>query len=533
MERVDRDDHVEVQRADAPRTRLKLPALPLRSGDLLLIVLVAATAWWYYRISSRRFFAYDDWLVARRPSNLGDLLEHHNNHFSLIPLAVWKALFNVFGLETYVPFRLIGISSFVGLVVALYLLARTRLGDVPGALVAVSVLWIPTLPMTPFMFNFHLPLACAVACAWALPAVGRWADGVLLAALSVALATSSVGVAVAGACAVHAGLSGFKPRRWAVIAIPTLAWIVWWLTMGVRPGVPPGYELTFRGIVRLCLEGVLSSFAALAGASDVIGACLAVAFGLLFGWRLARDWAAFKSQLAWVTALGVWWWGVVSTRGSLGDPSDVPRYHYVSAVFIVLAALPVRRLPAVARMARSPAAFAFVAVAVPLAIWANHDDIRVTSRNWVIISDRVQQTLIEVEQGPGVVPDDTRLPPGLDPVTAGDYRRVVQDLGSPISFPPSADVQALDVRAVIVVLTGANHRVAACTSGEMPLSADAPLVVRTTDDPATVLARRFGDEPVPVRSIPPNITASVEVFGDPISAVPWLISTEGGCLSAS
>jgi hypothetical protein len=62
-----------------------------------------------------QWFFLDDWdfLADRRATDLGDLLRPHNEHWMTIPILVYRMLFRLCGLRTYVPFQMAWIGALV------------------------------------------------------------------------------------------------------------------------------------------------------------------------------------------------------------------------------------------------------------------------------------------------------------------------------------------------------------------------------------------------------------------------------------
>jgi hypothetical protein len=193
-------------------------------------------------------------------------------------------------LHTYTPYRVLGSTSLLCLGVALFLLARGRVGAPLALVVAVSVLWLPMMGLTPFMANYRVSLLCGVVCAAAMPSTDRRSDvvvGTALAvglassgvgtALAVGLASSGVGMALAAACAVHAVV--FRPRasRWTAVAVPSLLWVLWWRTLGNE--TRSVQSLTILSALDDVADGVFSSFGALTRGWWVGGAVLLTGWG--------------------------------------------------------------------------------------------------------------------------------------------------------------------------------------------------------------------------------------------------------------
>ena len=55
------------------------------------------------------WFTYDEWdfLAGRRATSIVDLFRPHNEHWSTLPILVYRGLFHVFGLKTYLPYQLV------------------------------------------------------------------------------------------------------------------------------------------------------------------------------------------------------------------------------------------------------------------------------------------------------------------------------------------------------------------------------------------------------------------------------------------
>ncbi len=76
-------------------------------------MLVAAVALVLFLVfGHRRWFFVDEWdfLADRNAYKLDDLLRPHNEHWSTLPILVWRVLWRLFGLQTYVPYQLVLIS---------------------------------------------------------------------------------------------------------------------------------------------------------------------------------------------------------------------------------------------------------------------------------------------------------------------------------------------------------------------------------------------------------------------------------------
>jgi hypothetical protein len=500
------------------------------AADWLAVGVGVVTTWWYVRVSRGHSFAFDDWQVAVRPTSVGDLFEPYNGHLSVVPLAIYRGLLGTFGLETFMPYRLLGISSLLALGVALFVFARSRVGAPLGLVVAVSVLWLPTTTLTPFLANFHLALVCAVLCASSMPSVDLRSDVVVGVALVVALATSGVGVAVAAACAVHAVSFRPRPRRWIAVGVPSLLWLSWWRTLGdqTRIADPPSVASAVADVV----QGGLGSFGALTVGWEGGGLILAAGWLSLLVWRTGHDRVSARTQLAWTAGLVVWWIGVVWSRPGAVDTSNTARYEYVGAVLILLSALPaVPREWLRATRARwemtVPALLIVAAIVV-----VNHDELRQAAFNRGANGTKAERVLYELEQTVEPVEPTRRLILQLAAITVQDYYgKVVARYGSPLDRDVTPDEALIERRAVWVAVAGpVPEGDPACVDGPVTERPDAKVALHTGDQPAVVRARRFGSSMVDVTTVRANRSAVVGVQGPTIVDVPWVIDVVGGCL---
>ena len=399
------------------------------AADWLFAGVIVMTVWWYLRVSQSVSFLRDDWQVPTRSLSFGDLFEPYNGQLSVVPLAIYRTLLGEFGLETYSPYRLLGITSLLCLGIALFLLARSRVGAPVALVVAVSVLWLPTTELRPFLANFHIALVCAVVCAAVMPSVDRRSDIVVGVALAVALATSSVGVAVAAACAVHAVMFRPRPSRWVAVAVPSLLWLLWWRTLGNQPR-PPNSPSILSALDEVA-DGVFRSFGALTAGWWVGGAVLLAGWVILFVHRVRTDRASALTQLAWTAGLVAWWVGLVWSRPGALD--SIPRYEYVGAVLILLSALPALRVEWLQTARGRWRMTALALLIIGAIVLVNHDELRQAVQNKATEGARAEMVLYELEQTVEPVEPTRRLTPELAWITVRDYhQKVVARYGSPI-----------------------------------------------------------------------------------------------------
>ncbi len=194
--------------------------------------LILCAAW----IGRNLWFFSDDWNIYA-DYHSGNLLEPFNGHLSLVPAGLYQMAFHTVGVDSYVPYRILGLVALGVLAFQAWRFAGRQMGPWVAVVAVAAVLWNSagvTNVMFPFLMNFSLPIAALLAIWWhldaleqqpghraSLVAIGLWT--------ALALATSGLGVVLVGAVIVELLLRRARPATWLALALPSLAWFAWWL----------------------------------------------------------------------------------------------------------------------------------------------------------------------------------------------------------------------------------------------------------------------------------------------------------------
>jgi hypothetical protein len=213
-----------------------------RAPGLLFASSVVFAVGLLLRFAHRLWFFGDDWDfllergVAGKPE-LG-LFAPHNEHWSTVPILVFRGLFSVFGVRHYLPYAASAIALHAGITVAMWVLLR-RSGIRPwiaaafGAVLAVggagaeNTLW-------DFQIGFLLPVLCSVLCLCVMPTrrelVPRdaWVAGVLL----VGLMSSGQGIVAVVVVASYALFTRSARVAGALAGIGAVTYLTWFLAAG-------------------------------------------------------------------------------------------------------------------------------------------------------------------------------------------------------------------------------------------------------------------------------------------------------------
>ena len=142
-------------RPAAAGTRLVVGAFALLA--LLVFVLL------YIKGNGMTFY-FDEWdfVLRRHRDAVGVFLEPHNEHFSLVPVIVYKLLFATAGLDQYAPYRIVALLLHLTIAALVFVWVRSRAGDVLALAGATLLLFLGAGfedVLWPFQIGFLFALA--------------------------------------------------------------------------------------------------------------------------------------------------------------------------------------------------------------------------------------------------------------------------------------------------------------------------------------------------------------------------------------
>ncbi len=327
------------------------PATEHPAATVLLVALIVAFPLLVFGAGSQRWFYGDEWdfLVARSAGNLGDLLRPHNENLSTVPILVYRALFNVFHLNSYTPYVALVVLTHLAVVGLLWVIMR-RCG------VNQWVALLPALVLLSFgsgyediVWAFQMAYTGALALGLVQLLVADHdgpidrRDGWALAAGFAALLCSGIGVTTV----VVVGVACLIRRGWRPAALQTvplgLFYVVW--AVFAKPSGPgnPFHASNAHVAGRVVdwdLAAARHTFVDL-GHFALVGVALGVLLvgGLWLAFRpvgldgIRRRYSMIVALLvgavvfASITGYGRWFWG--------SDYSSQARYVYLCAAFVL------------------------------------------------------------------------------------------------------------------------------------------------------------------------------------------------------
>lgn len=359
-----------------------------------LVSLAGAFAFWVWLDRGLWFFG-DEWdfLVGRGvfhwPGNHASIWFPHNEHWSTLPVLLWRGLFSVFHLSSYWPYLIPVLLAQVAIMHLVWRMCR-RNGSHPWvATAAVVLLGFLGAGAEDLAWAFQIGFVGAVLFglvaldlidrdrlavgaaagtaggpAGGTAAVARRRDLLIAACLLASLMCSTLGDAMVAGAAVLASARLPKRRLLWAIGPPVVAYVIWFAGVGHQgltahsDRVTLSTFTTLPGYVWTGLSSALGQVFNL----QTAGAALLVGLGAWVAWHGRQLWTGQPALVALVVAsLGFYALAGVGRDASEADPA-LSRYVYVAtalllpviaAVLSSLGAWPAARLAAIGLLAFS------------------------------------------------------------------------------------------------------------------------------------------------------------------------------------
>lgn len=315
----------------------------------------AATAVAIVVLGRHGTFYHDEWTVIDRRGawTLDALLQPHNEHLTLGLTVVYKAIFEVVGMRSYLPFLTVLAALHVVVATGVVSLAVRHNGWAVALPLGLLMLLLGTGSENLYwahQIGFVGSTACGL---WALIAQerGRWA----IASILLVIAVVSVGVGLAFVVAASAlGLAArHRLRHLVAVVMPAVVvYGAWHLAIGreaVGISRDPFQLEALASLRDYVLTGVSHAIGSVSGLGADVGLVVAVLAGVLLVTHGGSRTAWPPVLLAAVTGLLFSYalFGIV--RAQLGvEQATASRYVYVAGALVLggIAAAPMRRIGA-------------------------------------------------------------------------------------------------------------------------------------------------------------------------------------------
>lgn len=452
---------------------LKIGEVRARWAWPALAALSTATFAGLTYLTSYKNFFYDEWdfINAYRPGQTStSILFPHGEHWSTIPILIWKALFVLFGIRTHLPYQAIVTAAHVACVLIIFALIRRRSGDLPAFAAALVLLVLGTGSkeiVLAFQGNQTLSLALgllALLMVEAAPKIGLRLRVVVVSLLLLgSLMSSGLGLGFVVAIALQVLLERTRRPLLLAVAAPAVIYLVWFVTngsigspcqgcpsaMGDIRSIGPAFLVD---VARFIAVGLAASVTGLIGiVEDQLPLVVIQAAVVIFAGVLAWHWYAQGNAEPWEIGLVA---GLVAQFGlialarahfSVQGAAD-SRYVYVGVIYL---------LPLIANaLKHAPWNFALRPIwagAVTLVVLSNGSILaeQALSQQPLMQTENAELRVIELFRGAPDMAVDRPLDQEIMPqLTAAQYYAAIDELGSPVPSSTPKVLEKLSARAV-------------------------------------------------------------------------------------
>lgn len=322
------------------RLRTDEPVKRALEGLFLVFAATVFVIFYSHNASGLTFF-FDEWtfLTGRRLTTAG-LLEPHNGHLSIIPVAVYLVLRRLFGLSSYVPFQVAGAVVHMSVAGVCYWIVRRK--SLPFAMALCAPVLLLGSGWQNIMWPFQIGMMGSLLFGILAIDEASKSEPRTQAVVFVGLSLMCAGGGVAATAVVGLLLlAGRHWRRAAELSVVVLLYGAWFLTYGNSQSQPGNLALTPRYV----LDSAAGAGAGTAARSAQFGWAVCVAVLLVAVWRVVkyRSEDSTRMTLGLLVFLLATWTLTGISRAHLHEPA-ASRYVYVGSIVLLLI-LSVRSTP--------------------------------------------------------------------------------------------------------------------------------------------------------------------------------------------
>jgi hypothetical protein len=377
------------------------------------------------------FFDEWEWITRRRDASLDDFLRPHNGHFSAIPVGVYKVLFELFGIRSYTPYRVVVLVAHLVCCTLLFVYLRRRVSDWYSVSATVVLLFLGYAwqdLLWAFQIGYFIAAAAGLVALLLVDRRDRAGDVGVVIALVVSIACAGVGLVFLGGVAIELLWRRTDWRRAWIALVPVVLYGIWYLGYGSSNGRVDnlGNAPAFAG------DAAGSATGALFGVSLGPGRVFAIALAAIVGIVVVRAWP-ISGRFAATIAMPLAFWGLLAyTRGDgYGSGAD-SRYVYIGGLLVLLLGAELLRSVGSARCSSAWLGVGAVALLAVVAhsVWLNLDALNEGARGL-----RHSATSDKATYGALVLAGDNAASDvfvTLGAVRSGELLDAFADLGAPV-----------------------------------------------------------------------------------------------------
>jgi hypothetical protein len=461
-------------------------------------------------------FYQDEWsyIVGRRGWSVATFLTPHVDHWSTVPVLIYKVLLETVGLRSYVPYQAVVVILHLVTAAALFSMVRREAGAVVALCGALVFLLLGSGGEDLFWGAEIGWNAAMAAGGWALaltlkagPTRHRLAIPLLL---LIAVASSNIGLIFVGTVGLALLLTPERRRQLWLVAPAIIAFGLWYIFFG-RSSMPSALFTAdgLKAVPEYVIYGIGNAMGRLTGWTQDPGLLLAVLLIAATAWRGLSSRPLLVGAVIGVAGVLALFFLTALTRASAFGPaqSAVAHYVYLAAFFLLMALaswlstlLPANRRP-------GPRQLLFLSGLVAVAVAANLVSLYFARSSFLAAAENVRATISVISRygGSPAIPADR----GVYPIPGrGELDSLLMRYGSPLRdvLAPVSDPSAAALDRALVDLAG--HKVtitpAAGVDGLAAPSIVSALGAAVGADGSCAVITPTGPAPVVVVEIPPG-----------------------------
>ncbi len=419
-----------------------------------------------FSLTAHNTYTFDEWMffTGRRDWGFHALVANHNGHLSIVPAAIYIAVFKLFGYAHYEVFRLLAVVFHL----AVTLLAADRIRRRHGWLMASviglalalmggggeNILWGFQIGFMGGLLFFFIALRCyeksleSTSLAWPL-----------LTMIAVCLSVGSAGTGIASILVLFF-LTFRTPqwkRLWWVSLVPGIMYAAWY----VRYAESDNTNSAFRAIPTFVANSASYSMSEIFGIDHIWGLLMIGALVAYFIHRFNTH-KISRHSLAVPIFVLFFWFATAYGRAIYGHPES-SRYLYIGIFGILLSVSESVTSTQWTKTRASKMVKIGVVTLSALAIWGSHSQMRFWSDIHLSLSETAVGQLSIVEAHRQNI-DPATIVQTIGPVPvllAGDYLAAIDAIGSSpvqnvrelVSAPRQTRLAADDVLISLGIMT--------------------------------------------------------------------------------
>lgn len=291
-------------------------------------------------------FFSDEWafIETRSLGDLADWLRPHNEHWSTLPIILYRLMVETIGIGSYVPYQAAVVAIHLCVASLVFVLVRRRSGPAPAFVAGLLVLLFGA-GFEDIYWGFQTGFTASMALGLAAVALSddtpsERTAAVVAVLLLLSLTSSGTGLIMSVAVGLSWLLEAAWRRRAAWLALPAGAYALWYAGYGrlaVGGTRNPFTLVALADVPRFVVGGFAQAGASLTGLGSVGGLVLVGAVLVGIGMSL-RDRRVPSLGIGLVAAIAVQYALIGLVRGNMfAGQVEYTRYTYVSGILLLIA----------------------------------------------------------------------------------------------------------------------------------------------------------------------------------------------------